>query len=134
MQKFPGQGSNLHHSIDNTGSLTTRPPGNSLYLLFLIIPISSLVTLAQLLSAVATSMVIFFFFFSFLGPHPRHMEVPRLGVESELQLPDCATATAMQDPSLICDLRHSSWQRRILNSLSDARNRTQILMGTMSAS
>ena len=23
-------------------------------------------------------------FFSFLGPHPRHMEVPRLGVESEL--------------------------------------------------
>ena len=29
-----------------------------------------------------------------LGPHPRHMEVPRLGVESELQLPAYATATA----------------------------------------
>ena len=28
----------------------------------------------------------FFFFFSFLGPHPQHMEVPRLGVKSELQL------------------------------------------------
>ena len=32
------------------------------------------------------------FFFSFLflvfvGPHLRHMEIPRLGVESELQLP-----------------------------------------------
>ena len=27
------------------------------------------------------------FFFSFLGLHPWHMEVPRLGVESELQLP-----------------------------------------------
>ena len=26
----------------------------------------------------------FFFFFVFLGPHPRHMEVSRLGVESEL--------------------------------------------------
>ena len=26
----------------------------------------------------------FFFFFVFLGPHPRHMEVPRLGVQSEL--------------------------------------------------
>ena len=26
-------------------------------------------------------------FFVFLGPNPRHMEVPRLGVESELQLP-----------------------------------------------
>ena len=24
------------------------------------------------------------FFFVFLGPHPEHMEVPRLGVESEL--------------------------------------------------
>ena len=29
----------------------------------------------------------FFFFFRFLGPHLRHMEVPRLGVKSELQLP-----------------------------------------------
>ena len=36
------------------------------------------------------------FFFSFLGPHPQHMEVPRLGVESELQLPAYTTATAMQ--------------------------------------
>ena len=26
----------------------------------------------------------FFFFFVFLGPHPRPMEIPRLGVESEL--------------------------------------------------
>ena len=25
-----------------------------------------------------------FFFFALLGPHPRHMEVPRLGVELEL--------------------------------------------------
>ena len=25
-----------------------------------------------------------FFFFSFLGPYPQHMEVPRLGVQSEL--------------------------------------------------
>ena len=27
---------------------------------------------------------LFFFFFLFLGPLPRHMEVPRLGGESEL--------------------------------------------------
>ena len=26
----------------------------------------------------------FFFFFVFLGPHPQHMEAPRLGVQSEL--------------------------------------------------
>ena len=30
------------------------------------------------------SFFFFFFFFVFLGPHPCHMEVPRLGVQSEL--------------------------------------------------
>ena len=39
------------------------------------------------------------FFFFFFWPHPWHMEVPRLGVELELQLPTYATATAMQDLS-----------------------------------
>ena len=33
-------------------------------------------------------------------------------------------ATAMQDPSHVYDLHHSSWQRRILNPLSEARDRT----------
>ena len=37
----------------------------------------------------------FFFFLVFLGPHSWHMEVPRLGVKSELQLPTYAAATAM---------------------------------------
>ena len=46
----------------------------------------------------------FFFSFFFLGPHLRHMGVPRLGVKSELQLLVYATATAMWDPSRICDL------------------------------
>ena len=54
----------------------------------------------------------FFLFMSalllFLGPHPWHMEVPRLGVKSELQLPAYATATAMPDPSCLYDLHHSS--------------------------
>ena len=45
------------------------------------------------------------------------MEVPRLGVESELQPPAYTTATAMLDPSCICDLH-----RRILNPLSKARD------------
>ena len=40
-----------------------------------------------------------FFFFLFLGPLLQHMEVPRLGVESEVQLLAYTTATAMQDPS-----------------------------------
>ena len=57
------------------------------------------------------------------------MEVPRLGFELELQLPD-ALATAMQDPSRIFHLQHSSLQRRILNPLSEAREQTHILMNS----
>ena len=53
------------------------------------------------------------------------MEIPRLGIESELQLPAYVTATAMQDLSHVCDLHHGSQQRRILNPLSEARNRTR---------
>ena len=56
------------------------------------------------------------------------MEVPRLTVESELQLPAHATATATQDPSRVCNLHHSSRQRRIPNPLSNARDRTRNLM------
>ena len=56
------------------------------------------------------------------------MEVPRLEVELELQLP--AHATATQDPSLVCDLHHSSQQCWIFNLLSEVRDRTCILMDT----
>ena len=58
------------------------------------------------------------------------MEVPRLGVKSELQLPAYITATATWDPSLVCDLHHSSRQHQILNLLSKARDRTCILLDT----
>ena len=37
----------------------------------------------------------FWFFFFFLRPHLQHMEVPRLGVELELQLPAYPAATAI---------------------------------------
>ena len=71
----------------------------------------------------------FFWSFShFLGLLPWRMEVPRLGVESELSLPAYSRATAMGDPSCICDLHHSSLQRRILNPLNKARDRTRNLM------
>ena len=70
----------------------------------------------------------FFFFFVILGPQPQHMEVPRLGVKSELLLPAYTTATAMPGPSRFCNLHHSSQQCQILNPLSEARNRTCILM------
>ena len=58
------------------------------------------------------------------------MEVPRLGVESELQLPAYTTATATQDPNCICNLQHSSRQRRIPDPLSKARDQTQVLVDT----
>ena len=56
------------------------------------------------------------------------MEVPRLGVELELQLLAYTTATATQDPSPICNLRHSSRQCWILNPLSEGRDRTHIFV------
>ena len=39
-----------------------------------------------------------FFFPWFLGLHLQHVEAPRLGVQSELQLPAYTTATATLDP------------------------------------
>ena len=63
----------------------------------------------------------------FLGPHMLHMEVPRLGVEAELQLPAYTTATATADLSCVCDLHHGSWQCWILNPLSEVRDRTCVL-------
>ena len=61
---------------------------------------------------------------------PWPMEVPRLGVELKLQLLIYPTATAIQDPSHICDLHYSSRQCPILNPLSETRDRTYILMDT----
>lgn len=50
---------------------------------------------------------IYFFFFSFLPHHLPHMGVPRLGVNSELQLPAWASATTTLDSY------SSLWQCRI---------------------
>ena len=58
------------------------------------------------------------------------MEVPRIGVESELQLPAYTTATATPDLSHICDLHHSSQQCQTFNPPDEARDQTRILMDT----
>ena len=64
----------------------------------------------QLVESVASSKLIlgFFFFLPLLGPHPQHIEVPRLGIEWELELPTYTRSkphlrptpqlTAMPDP------------------------------------
>ena len=74
-------------------------------------------------------VVPFFPFLPFFSPSfpsfsCTYMEVPRLGVISELQLQACTTATTTVDPS------HTFWQCQILNSLSKARDQTHILMNT----
>ena len=58
------------------------------------------------------------------------MEVPRLVVESEMQLPAYATAIATPDLSCICDLHLSSQHGWILNPLKEASDRNCILMDT----
>ena len=65
---------------------------------------------------------IYIFFCFILGPYPQHIEVPKLGVESELQLPAYTATIATPDPSCIWDLYPRSWQCWILNLLSEARN------------
>ena len=64
-------------------------------------PFTSLILIRNTFFQVTISNIfsLFFFFLAFLlgGAYSQHMEVPRLGVESELQLMAYTTATAMPD-------------------------------------
>ena len=60
------------------------------------------------------------------------MEIPRLGgqigaIAAGLHQSHSSSPRAMQDPSRICDLHHSSW---ILNLLIEARDQTYVLSVT----
>ena len=68
--------------------------------------------------------------FCFLGLHSQHVEVPKLGVKSELQLPAYAIATATPDPNCIFNLHYSSRQHQIPNPVREAKDGTYILMVT----
>ena len=62
--------------------------------------------------------------FSFLGPYPRHMEVPRMGVELQLQLLAYTTGCSHSNAGSQLHLRPTlqltaTW---ILNPLSEARD------------
>ena len=74
----------------------------------------------------------FFFFFLLFRTALGHMEIPRLGVESELHLLRLwhSHSTATWDLSHVCYWHHSSWQRWILTPLSRAKDWTCILMDT----
>ena len=62
-------------------------------------------------------------FSSFFRATPMAYEVPRLGIQSELQLPAYITAIATAMPDLSCS-------SGIHNPLSEARDLTHILMDT----
>ena len=64
------------------------------------------------------SVLAFFFFFLFRATLVAHWWF-QLRVQSELELP----ATATRDLSRVCGLHHSSQQCRILNPLSETRDR-----------
>lgn len=70
------------------------------------------------------SFFCFFFFllFSFYCHTCQHVEVPGLGVKSELQLQAYTTVEATPDPSHLCDPHHSLQQHQILNPLSGELN------------
>ena len=70
----------------------------------------------------------YFFVVISLEPYLQHVELPRLGVKSELRPLSTATATTMQDLRCVCDLYHSSQQLQILNPLGAVRDRTCILI------
>ena len=53
--------------------------------------------------------LIFIYLFCFLGLQVWHMEAPRLGVKWDLQLPAYATATAVPDPSHVCNLQLTTY-------------------------
>ena len=73
----------------------------------------------------------YFFFFVFLGLNLQPMEIPRLGVKLELQLPAYITATATSDPSCTCGIHCRLQQHWILHPLNAVRDQTHILMDTM---
>ena len=78
--------------------------------------------------------VIFFPFFWGGALYLQRMEVPRLGVKSELQLLVYTTATVTPDLSHVCKVHHSLWQHWILNPLRKVRDRSHILTKTISGS
>ena len=70
------------------------------------------------------------FLFFFLRAAPAAYGGSQDRVKSKLQPLAYTTTTAMRDPSLVCNLHHSSQQHRIINPLSEDRDRPHNLMVT----
>ena len=120
MRKFLGQGSSLHHSrnlsycSDNDQSLTHCTTAGSLLVRILIFWkqykwIEGFVVGVTWSDSIFVVVVVVFVLFLYFMAAPSTYEVPRLGVESKLQLPAYSIAAAMWDPSCVFNLRHSLW-------------------------
>ena len=70
----------------------------------------------------------FFFLFCFLGPTHGMWRFPVQRSNRNYSCLPSYTATAMPDPSHVCNLYHSPWQCWILNPLSKTRDRIRNLM------
>ena len=76
------------------------------------------------------SAYFFFLLLLFLGMHPWHMEIPRLGGRTGATAASLHHTHGNTDLSSVGGLHHSSRQRQILHPLSRARDWTRNLMGT----
>lgn len=149
MQKFPSWRWNLCHSSDKAGILNILNHQGTLgaYFFFKTLSGKNRIRLRTVIMksqdsrqpstekdpVLCTFQGQSFFWWGggfFLGPHLQQMEVPRVGVKLEPPLLVYDTATAIQDPSPVCDLHHCSWQCRILSPLIETRDRTHIFMDT----
>ena len=70
--------------------------------------------------------ILFIFFFLFMATRGAYGNSQARG-QIELKLPTYTTATATQDPSFICNLRHSLRQCWILDPQTEAKDQTHIL-------
>ena len=100
------------------------------HVLYVLTQLSALLDLPGTVSPGWLGLCVFVCLFCLFRTAPQHMEVHRLGVESELWLPAYTTGTVMQDPSCICDRHHSSRQHQILDPLSEAGDQSPILIDT----
>ena len=117
-------------SLESRESQTLLKHGNFIFCLSLDVACRTLDLGNKVIGLLLLMFFVFFFFLIFLGLHLQHMEVPRLGVELELQLPAYSTATATPDLNHIYDLQCSSQQCQMLNPLIEARDQTCIFMDT----
>ena len=112
---------NLIKTTSNTHKNILQVGGSFLENILFIYEIKT-IKLPLLQDSVVLFVGLFVLFVFILGSHLKHVEVPRLGGQSELS--SYTIATAMWDLSRVCDLYHSSRQCWILNPLNEGRDRT----------